>query len=174
MSLYVIGAGAIGAAAFVAISIVTPFGLLAQAPETPEPAPTKAPAHAVEGAPAWNVGLPAPSAPTVFFANLSDGATVTSPVTIEMGALGMRVAPAGEVVEGMGHHHLLINTTLSPEQMGEAIPADEQHVHFGMGQRRVTLDLPKGTHTLQLVAADGNHVPHQPPIMSKPITVTVR
>jgi hypothetical protein len=174
MNIYVVSAGAIGAAAFVAISIVAPFGLLAQSAERPAAQPANPPAFAREGAPAWNVGIPTPAGPTVFFANLADGATVTSPVTIEFGALGMRVGPAGEVVEGEGHHHLLINTSLSPEQMAEAIPADDQHLHFGKGERRITLDLPKGPHTLQLVAADGNHVPHQPPIMSRPITVTVR
>lgn len=174
MNIYVLGAGAIGAAALLGVSIVMPFGLLAQSAERPAAAPANPPAFAREGAPAWNVGIPTPSTATVFFANLSDGAVVSSPVTIEFGAVGMRVGPAGEVIEGEGHHHLLINTTLSPEQMAEPIPADDQHLHFGAGQRRVTLDLPSGTHTLQLVAADGNHVPHQPPIMSQPITVTVR
>lgn len=174
MNIYIIGAGAVGAAALLGISIVMPFGLLAQSPERAAPAPTNPPAFAREGAPAWDVGVPNPGGPTVFFANLADGATVSSPVTIEFGALGMRVGPAGEVEEGVGHHHLLINTTLSPDQMAEPIPADDQHLHFGMAERRVTIDLPKGTHTLQLVAADGNHVPHQPPILSRPITVTVR
>jgi hypothetical protein len=30
-----------------------------------------------------------------------------------------------------------------------------------------------GTHTLQLILGDENHVPHNPPILSKPIKVTV-
>ena len=172
MNSFTVGAGAFGGAVILALTITAPFGLLS---EEPAPVSTTPPPFAEEGKPAWDVGIPAPTAePKVFFANLADGATVSSPVTIEMGALGMRVGPAGEVVEGVGHHHLLINTSLSPEQMAEAIPVDDQHVHFGMGEKRVTLELPKGTHRLQLVAADGNHVPHQPPIMSRPITVTVR
>lgn len=131
------------------------------------------PPHATEGAPAWPVGIPEPGAPTVFIANLSDGATVSSPVTVVFGLMGMLVAPAGEGDEGTGHHHLLINSTLSPEALKEPIPADENHVHFGMGQHEVTLDLPPGDYRLQLVMGDANHVPHDPPVMSKPITITI-
>jgi hypothetical protein len=173
MNGFTAGLGAFGAASIVALLIVAPLGLLASAPE-PGRAPASPPPHAREGAPAWPVGIPAPSAPKVFFANLKDGAVVTSPVTIEFGALGMRVSPAGEGEDGTGHHHLLINTSLAGAALKEAIPADARHLHFGKGERRVTLDLPKGRHTLQLVAGDANHVPHATPVMSKPITITVR
>lgn len=134
----------------------------------------KPPAHATEGGPAWPVGVPEPGQPTVFIANIADGATVSSPLTVEFGLMGMLVSPAGEGGEGTGHHHLLINTTLSGDALKEAVPADENHIHFGMGQRKVTVELPPGRHTLQLVMGDANHVPHDPPVMSKPITITVR
>jgi hypothetical protein len=174
MNIFALGAGAVGAAALVALSIVAPFSLIAAPAEKAAPVSATPPAHAREGSPAWPVGIPTPGEPKVFFANLKDGAVVTSPVTIEFGALGMRVSPAGEGEDGTGHHHLLINTTLAGAALKEAIPADAQHLHFGKGERRVTLDLPKGKHTLQLVAGDANHVPHATPVMSKPITITVR
>jgi hypothetical protein len=53
------------------------------------------------------------------------------------------------------------------------LPADDNHRHFGGGQTEVTLDLPAGTHTLQLVLGDMNHVPHDPPVTSEVITITV-
>jgi hypothetical protein len=46
-------------------------------------------------------------------------------------------------------------------------------MHFGKGQTEVMLDLAPGKHTLQLVFADHAHVPHDPPVISKKITVTV-
>lgn len=153
------------AAAVAASAIVAPA--LAQTAGRP-------PAHATEGAPAWPVGIPEPGKPMAFIANISDGATVSSPLTVEFGAMGMLVLPAGEGEEGTGHHHLLINTTLSDEALTQPIPADANHLHFGMGEHAATIELPPGRHTLQLLMGDANHVPHNPPVMSKPITVTVR
>jgi hypothetical protein len=46
-------------------------------------------------------------------------------------------------------------------------------LHFGLGQTEARLDLPPGKHTLQLLLADANHAPHQPPLYSKRITITV-
>ena len=31
-----------------------------------------------------------------------------------------------------------------------------------------------GSHTLQLVLGDWSHIPHAPPVMSAPITITVK
>jgi hypothetical protein len=45
--------------------------------------------------------------------------------------------------------------------------------HFGGGQTQTELTLPPGTHTLQLILGDMNHVPHDPPVYSERITVTV-
>jgi hypothetical protein len=73
-----------------------------------------------------------------------------------------------------GHHHLLIDTALTPEQAKEPIPADDHHVHFGDGQTETTVTLPPGRHTLQLVLGDWSHVPFNPPIVSPVIAVDVK
>ncbi len=122
-----------------------------------------------------------PSAPgaEVYFANLADGDTVQSPVKVVFGLSGMGVAPAGTEADNTGHHHLLINRP--PLGQGEdgadellyGLPADDNHMHFGGGQTEVTLDLPAGQHTLQLVLGDAGHVPHNPPIVSEVITISV-
>jgi hypothetical protein len=54
------------------------------------------------------------------------------------------------------------------------IPSDYNHIHLGNGQTEVVLTLPPGPHTLQLLLADQNHIPHKPPVMSKKITIYVR
>lgn len=84
----------------------------------------------------------------------------------------MGLAPAGTEVQFTGHHHLLIDTDLPP--LDEEIPADKNHLHFGAGQTETVIELGPGKHTLQLLFADHNHVPHDPPIMSKQITITVK
>ena len=117
---------------------------------------------------------PAPEGAKVYFVNLKDGQTVTNPVKIVFGLSGMGVAPAGTEKEKTGHHHLIINETIEGEELNEPLPADEQHIHFGGGQTEVSIELPAGTHTLQLVLGDQNHVPHNPPVMSERIKVTVK
>ncbi|MEM1346395.1 MAG: DUF4399 domain-containing protein [Pseudomonadota bacterium] len=121
-------------------------------------------------------GETTPSEPgaEVYFINLEDGATVESPVTILFGLKGMGIAPAGIERPGTGHHHLIINETVEGEELSEPIPADDNHLHFGGGQTQATVDLPAGTHVLQLVLGDWGHVPHDPPVMSERITVTVK
>ncbi|MGI9414049.1 MAG: DUF4399 domain-containing protein [Hyphomicrobiales bacterium] len=116
---------------------------------------------------------PSPAGAKVYFVNLKDGQTVTSPVTVVFGLSGMGVAPAGTEKENTGHHHLIINETIEGEELDEPLPADEQHVHFGGGQTEVSIELPAGSHTLQLVVGDHNHIPHNPPVMSERIKVTV-
>lgn len=116
---------------------------------------------------------PAPEGAEVYFIDLEDGATVSSPVTIRFGAKGIGIAPAGTDAANTGHHHLLVNETLEGKELDQPIPADENHVHFGGGQTQTTIELPAGTHELQLVMGDHNHVPHEPPVMSERITVTV-
>jgi hypothetical protein len=117
---------------------------------------------------------PSPPGATVYFINLKDGDAVTSPFKVQFGLTGMGVAPAGSQNPNTGHHHLLVDTQLSPEQMKQPIPADAQHRHFGGGQTEAVLMLPAGQHTLQLVFADGSHIPHSPPVVSPVITVTVK
>lgn len=117
---------------------------------------------------------PAPDGAKVYFIGLENGATVSNPVTFRFGLEGMGVAPAGTEKEKTGHHHLIINEAIEGEELNDPIPADDNHRHFGGGQTEVTLDLPAGTHTLQLVLGDWSHVPHDPPVMSERITVTVK
>ena len=117
---------------------------------------------------------PAPADAKVYFINLKDGDTVTSPVTIRFGLSGMGIAPAGTQVPNTGHHHLFIDAAaLEGDALNEAIPMDEHHMHFGKGQTEAVVTLPKGSHTLQLVLGDWSHIPHNPPVMSERITVNV-
>jgi len=124
-------------------------------------------------APALAGDTPAPEGAEVYFINLEDGATVSSPVLIQFGARGLGIAPAGVEKEKTGHHHLIINEAIEGEELDAPIPSDDQHRHFGGGQTEVTVELPVGTHVLQLVMGDHNHIPHDPPVMSERITVTV-
>ncbi len=123
--------------------------------------------------PAYSGETPAPDGAAVYFIGLEDGATVSSPLTIRFGLSGMGVAPAGTEKENTGHHHLLIDATLEGEALNEPVPADDNHKHFGGGQTEVTIELAPGSHTLQLVLGDWSHIPHNPPVMSDRITVTV-
>jgi len=114
---------------------------------------------------------PAPPGATVFIISPASGATVSSPVSVKFGISGISVAPAGQNTRNTGHHHLLIDTELANPDA--PVPADGQHVHYGKGQTETSIELEPGQHTLQLVLGDGNHVPHQPPIVSKVVTITV-
>jgi hypothetical protein len=114
----------------------------------------------------------APKDVELYFILPADGETVTSPVTVRFGLRGMGVAPAGVAIADTGHHHLLIDAALPP--FNRPIPADAQHVHFGKGQTETTVILAPGRHRLQLLLGDHLHVPHDPPVVSKPITVIVK
>jgi hypothetical protein len=116
----------------------------------------------------------APPNAVVYFINLKDGDTVSNPFKVQFGLSGMGVAPAGVEKPNTGHHHLLIDTTLTGEELKQPIPADDKHKHFGGGQTETVLTLPPGKHTLQLVLGDWSHVPFNPPVMSPVITVTVK
>jgi Domain of unknown function (DUF4399) len=117
---------------------------------------------------------PSPAGAAVYFINLKDGDTVTSPFKVQFGLSGMGIAPVGVQNERTGHHHLLIDSKLSDEELKRPIAADAKHVHFGGGQTETTVTLPAGSHTLQLVLGDWSHIPHNPPVMSPVITVTVK
>lgn len=108
----------------------------------------------------------------LYFINLKNGDAVSSPVRVQFGLSGMGVAPAGVEKAGTGHHHLLVD--VPAVDVNAPLPADNQHRHFGAGQTETTVELPPGTHTLQLLLADQNHIPHHPVVMSERITVTVR
>lgn len=112
--------------------------------------------------------------PAVYFVNLRDGQTVPQSFRVVFGAYGIGVAPALTDKPDTGHHHLLIDTTLTDEEKQFAIPKDDKHMHFGNGQTEVVLNLAPGPHTLQLVFGDMNHELHKPnAIMSEKITVNV-
>ena len=95
-----------------------------------------------------------------------------APFRVWFGLRHMGVAPAGIDVPNTGHHHLLVNTPVPP--LDEPIPADENHIHFGAGQTQTEITLPRGRHTLQLIMGDHAHVPHDPPVISRQITITIQ
>jgi len=102
------------------------------------------------------------------------GATVANPVKVTFGIKGMTLAPAGTKSDNSGHHHLLIDTPV-PKDLSQPLPVIENKViHFGKAQTEVTLTLPPGKHTLQLVLGDYLHIPHNPPVVSKKITINVQ
>jgi Domain of unknown function (DUF4399) len=109
---------------------------------------------------------------SLYFVNLKNGDTVSSPVLIQFGLRGMGVAPAGIEKAGTGHHHLLID--VAELDVNSPIPTTDQHRHFGLGQTEVTLEMTPGKHTLQLLMGDQNHIPHHPVVMSERITITVK
>ncbi len=122
----------------------------------------------------------APPAAKVYFVNLADGASIASPVKVIFGLSGMGIAPAGVEKKNTGHHHILIDRPPLGEgedgkdEFDANIVSDENHKHFGKGQTEVELDLAPGKHTLQLVLGDQNHIPHNPPVTSGVITITVK
>jgi hypothetical protein len=58
-------------------------------------------------------------------------------------------------------------------ELNAPIPSDDKHLHFGGGQTQTTVDLEPGEHTLQLLMGDSRHLPHDPPVASERITITV-
>lgn len=108
----------------------------------------------------------------VFFIEPQDGATVSSPFTVKFGIKGMTLMPAGMVHPESGHHHLLIDLETLPD-LSKPIPADAQHLHFGKAQTETVVELPPGKHSLQLLLGDHLHRPHDKPVYSEKITITV-
>ncbi len=139
----------------------------ASAADTAEPAATGAAGEA----PAALPRTPAPEAARVFFITPADGDTVTSPVAIEFGIEGMTVAPAGVEQAASGHHHLVVDAEL-PDP-GLPIPKSANYIHFGDGSTSTSLELETGEHTLQLILGDHLHIPHDPPVHSGVIRITV-
>ncbi|HWU75137.1 MAG TPA: DUF4399 domain-containing protein [Rhodanobacter sp.] len=129
---------------------------------------TMAMAAAVPGLPT----TPAPAGTSVYIISPADGATVGRDVTVRFGLTGMGVAPAGVDRKNTGHHHLLVDVSTLPAAR-QPIPADANHIHFGGGQTQATIKLAPGTHTLQLELGDRNHVPFEPALVSKKITIHV-
>jgi len=99
---------------------------------------------------------PVPAGAKVYFKNLKDGQTVTSPVKVEMGIDGLKLDTAGAIVAGTGHHHLLIDAGDSIPA-GTVVPKDSTHLHFGKAQSSTEVKLTPGKHALTLQFADGIH-----------------
>lgn len=139
---------------------------------TPE-APAAAPGAMTAPAPAAPAVMrsSAPTGAAAYIIEPANGATVTSPVTVAFGLRGIGVAPAGIQMPNTGHHHLLIDTELA--NFDSPIPANAQHVHFGLGQTETTVELAPGRHELRLVLGDHLHIPHDPPVMSDVVTINV-
>lgn len=116
--------------------------------------------------------MPSPEGAKVYFISPQDGATVSSPVLVQFGLSGMGIAPAGVEWEDTGHHHIVVNREAPP--LDDYMPTDEDWLlHFGGGQTEAMVELEPGEHTLQLILGDQDHLPHDPPVMSEVITITV-
>lgn len=113
-----------------------------------------------------------PEGAKLYFITPTAGETVSGKVIVRFGLTGMGVAPAGVASAGTGHHHLIVDAPLPPLNL--PIPKDANHLHFGSGQTETAIELAPGEHTLQLVLADANHVPHDPPVISEQIRITVK
>lgn len=114
-----------------------------------------------------------PEGAKVYFIAPLDGATLANTFTVKFGLSGMGVAPAGVDFDNSGHHHLLINVDELPNAT-LPLPTNDQFVHFGLGQTETQVTLPAGEHSLQLVLGNHLHIPHDPPVVSEVIRITVK
>lgn len=102
----------------------------------------------------------------------ADGAVIPGgKFWLRMGLSGAGIAPAGIDRPNTGHHHVIVDSDLPPP--GEPIPNDKKHLHFGAGQTEARIELPPGRHTIQLILGNTDHIPQNPPIVSRKITVIV-
>jgi hypothetical protein len=143
------------------------------APPAEAPTPPAADVTAPAPAPVALPRVPSPPGAAVTIVSPADGAIVASPVKVVFAVEGMALAPAGDATPNSGHHHLLVDVPI-PADLGAPIIKDAQHLHFGQAQTEAEVELAPGTHTLQLLLGDANHVPHDPPVQSAPITITVQ
>ena len=128
--------------------------------EGSEVAKTDSPAHDAHAAAPASTDIPAvpdiPANAKVYFKNLKDGSTVTSPFKVEMGADEMALDTAnGRIKPASGHHHILIG--LDSISAGTVIPKDSTHLHFGNAQSTAEVNLAPGKHKLTLQFADALH-----------------
>jgi Domain of unknown function (DUF4399) len=115
---------------------------------------------------------PVPAGARVYFKNLKNGETVTSPVKIEMVAVNIAVDSAGKIRPNSGHFHILIDAGDSVAT-GIVIPKDSAHIHFGDAQKEAVIKLTPGKHRLALQFADGIHRSYGSEL-SEAITINVR
>lgn len=125
------------------------------------------------GITAFAAGTPSPKDARVYFIWPTDGTVIHGgKFWVRMGLRNMGVAPKGVNMPNTGHHHILVDTELPP--LDQQIPSDRNHLHFGAGETEARIELPPGKHTLQLLLGDQDHRPHDPPVYSKKISITVR
>jgi hypothetical protein len=117
--------------------------------------------------------MAAPAGAEVYFIAPQNGAKLHGPVTVKFGLKGMGIAPAGVKFDNTGHHHLLIDTDIKDINLDAPLPLSDKVLHFGKGQTETVLTLSPGKHTLQLVLGDYTHIPFDPALTSKQITITV-
>lgn len=115
---------------------------------------------------------PAPKEAYLYIIWPTDGTRIKGAFWCRFGLRNMGVTHAGDKTPNTGHHHLLIDVD-EPLDPNEPIPSDKKHLHFGAGQTEVRLDLPPGPHTLQLVLGDADHIPFDPPVVSRKIRIIV-
>lgn len=113
----------------------------------------------------------APENAAAYIVTPSNGDTVPTTFNVVFGLKGMGVAPAGTQKANTGHHHLLIDFEQLPD-LDKPLGKDVKH--FGGGQTETSVTLEPGKHTLQLILGDQNHIPHNPPVVSEKITITVK
>ena len=145
--------------------------LAACTPKEPTSAGVAPPAAPAPAEPRSTSRMPSPADASVYFIEPQEGATVRSPVHVVFGISGMQVAAAGVEQPNTGHHHLIVDANLPP--FDAPIPKDEHHLHYGNGQTEADVTLAPGPHTLQLLLGDHLHVPHEPPVYSAPLKITV-
>jgi len=131
-----------------------------------------APALTLVSAPALAGPSPAAKNAYLYFITPHEGERVAGVFRCRFGLRNMGVAPAGVRAPNTGHHHLFIDVK-EPLDPDAPIPQDRNHLHFGAGQTEAVITLPPGRHTLQLVLGDADHVPFDPPLVSKVIHITV-
>lgn len=119
----------------------------------------------------WDVPTPRLKS-EAYFTNLQDGDQIETPFVLKFGLSGgWGLAPVAKPSNGKaGHHHLLVNRDL-PLNFTEALPFNDQYIHFGGGQMETVLTFEPGTYTLRMLLANQKHLPHF--VYSKPATITV-
>jgi hypothetical protein len=115
---------------------------------------------------------PAPQNAYLYIIWPTDGERIKGAFWCRFGLRNMGVTHAGDATTNTGHHHLLIDVDGSLD-LNQPIPSDKKHLHFGAGQTEVRLDLAPGPHTLQLVLGDADHIPFDPPVVSRKIRIVV-
>jgi len=134
------------------------------------PAAAVALLYAAPSLPAQAAAGAAP-APVIGILLPTNGATVTSPVTVRFRLVNYGVAPAGTNVDRTGHFHIVIDDEAGAP--GTIIPADSMHIHFGKGQIEVTVPIPLGRHTLRAVLGDYTHKVISTDLVSAPVSIRV-